>query len=232
MGLAGDVVHRAVFVAPGPGVAEPKAGQHKTIGGLRSAIGQCDSGQYVVRVRLGVFNHDIKVAVVVKNAGVQQLILEIKKSPTPALRHKISVWVLRLGVLIKHLHVAVGGGAVEIEVVFLDVFAVISLGSGQTEHALFQDRIFTVPQCQGETDILIAVRNPGDAVFAPAVGPTAGVIVRKIIPGTAVGAVVFAHGSPGSLAEIRSPFFPVCFAIAVFGKSLMFGCNFHISTPN
>src|SRR5205823_665802 len=60
------------------------------------------------------------------------------------------------------------------------------------------------------------------AVLVPAIGSGASVIMRQIFPGRAVGTVVFAHGPPGSLAEIRSPTLPVLLALPVFLQALRF----------
>ena len=40
------------------------------------------------------------------------------------------------------------------------------------------------------------VADAGQAVFAPAIGAAAGVIVRQIIPGRAAGAIIFADAYP------------------------------------
>ena len=42
------------------------------------------------------------------------------------------------------------GRAVEVEVVFLDVFAVIALAVGQSEQPFFEDGIVAIPQRQAE----------------------------------------------------------------------------------
>ena len=56
----------------------------------------------------------------------------------------------RLRVLVEVLHVRVRRRAVEVEVVLLDVLAVIPLAVGQAEQPLLEDRILPVPQRQGE----------------------------------------------------------------------------------
>ena len=57
--------------------------------------------------------------------------------------------------------------------------------------------------------MLLFIAKAADAVFVPAIGSAAGVIVGKIVPGVAVGAIVFAHGAPGPLAEVRAPALPI-----------------------
>jgi hypothetical protein len=51
----------------------------------------------------------------------------------------------------------VRGRGVEIEIAFLDVLAVIALNFGEAEKTLLENRIFTVPESDGETERLLAV---------------------------------------------------------------------------
>ena len=81
----------------------------------------------------------------------------------------------------------------------------IAFRAGDSEEAFLQDRIDAVPEGERETQALVIVADAGDAVFGPAIGARAGVIVREVIPGRAVGAVVFARIAPGSFREIRTP---------------------------
>src|SRR5262249_22125385 len=98
--------------------------------------------------------------------------------------------------------------AVEVEVVFLDVLAVIALAVGETEQSLFEDGIVAVPQGEREAELLLIVGYAGQTVLAPAVGAGAGLIVAEVVPGVAAFAVVLADGSPLAFAEIGSPLFP------------------------
>ena len=112
---------------------------------------------------------------------------------------------------------------VQVEVAFLAVLAVISFVAGEAEEPLLQNRIAPIPHRDREADLLMPVRNARDSVFVPAVGFGASVIVRDIFPSGAVLAIVLAHGSPGALAEIRSPALPMRLAVSGFFESLMFG---------
>ena len=46
---------------------------------------------------------------------------------------------------------------IEIEIVLLDVFAVIAFVAGQSEQPLLEDRIFAVPEGESKTDVLVPV---------------------------------------------------------------------------
>src|SRR5271165_4681604 len=60
--------------------------------------------------------------------------------------------------------------------------------------------------------MLPIVADAPKTILAPTIGPRARMIVGEVIPGLAVGAVVFAHGSPRPLGEIGSPQPPVLFS--------------------
>ena len=72
----------------------------------------------------------------------------------------------------------------------------IPLGIGQAEKTFFQKGIFFIPKSNRETDVLVAIAETGDAVFAPAIRSRTRMVVRKIVPGVAVRAVIFANRSP------------------------------------
>ena len=114
-----------------------------------------------------------------------------------------------LRVLVQHPHVGMGRRRVEVEVVLLDVLAVVALGPGQAEEALLQDRVLPVPQRQREADLLLAIADAGDAVLVPAIGARSGMVVREVFPRLAVLAVVLAHGAPCAIADVRAPSAPV-----------------------
>ena len=80
----------------------------------------------------------------------------------------------RLRVLVEVLHVRVRRRGVEVEVVLLDVLAVVALAVGQAEQPLLEDRVLAVPQGQREAELLLVVGDAGEAVLAPAVGAASG----------------------------------------------------------
>src|SRR5262249_39509619 len=98
---------------------------------------------------------------------------------------------------------------VEIEVAFLAVLAMIAFRAGQTKQALLEDRILAVPQRQGKAQAALPVADPQQAVLAPAVGAAAGVVVGQVAPGRSVRRVVFAHGAPLALGQVRPPALPI-----------------------
>src|SRR5580698_2347577 len=100
--------------------------------------------------------------------------------------------------------------AVEVEVVLLDVLAVVSLRVGQPEEALLEDRVAPVPEREREAERLAVVGDTGDPVLAPPVGERPREIVTEVAPGVPFRAVVLAHRPPLPLAQVRSPFFPGC----------------------
>jgi hypothetical protein len=60
------------------------------------------------------------------------------------------------------------GGAVQVEIAFLDIFGVIALIAGQSEKAFLEERVFAVPEREGEADFLMTVADACNAVLIPA----------------------------------------------------------------
>src|SRR5215831_2489827 len=116
---------------------------------------------------------------------------------------------------------------VEEEVVFLDILTVIPLLIRQAKHALFEDRVLSIPQSHGQTEVLLVITKAPHTVFVPAIRPAAGMVVGERVPGVPVGAVVLTHGSPGALAEIGTPALPIGLARLMFYQATLFGVAGH-----
>ena len=207
---------------PRPVVAEPQRRQEVQVGRVRSAVGRGDLHQDVVGRALGVLDEHVEVPVVVEDAGIEQLVLHVVARALAVRPYKVAVGIGRLRVLVEIFHVRVGRRAIEVEVVLLHVLAVVALAVGQPEEPLLEDGILAVPQGQAEAEALLVVGDAGDAVFAPAVGAGAGVIVGEEVPGVARFAVVLAHRAPLAFAEIRPPLLPGGGSGAGFFQSSVF----------
>src|SRR6516162_8910073 len=120
-----------------------------------------------------------------------------------------------------------GRRAVEKKIVFFYILAVIPLLIGQTEHPLFKDAILFIPQCHGQADMLLVIAKSTNAVFVPAIGSVAGMVMRKIVPGITVCAVVFAHGSPGALTKIGTPTLPIGLACEILSQATLLSIGGH-----
>jgi len=101
-----------------------------------------------------------------------------------------------------------GRRAVQVEIILLDVLAVVALTVGQAEEPFLQDGILAVPQRQGEAETLVVVGDAGQAVLAPAVGAGAGLVVIEVVPGVAALAVVLADSAPLAFAQVGAPLLP------------------------
>src|SRR5262245_55408838 len=99
--------------------------------------------------------------------------------------------------------------AVEVEVVLLDVLAVVALAVRESEETLLENRVLAVPQGQSKAEPLLVVGEPRQAVLAPAIRARPRLVMGEIVPGVAVLAVVLAHRAPLPLAEIGTPFPPL-----------------------
>jgi hypothetical protein len=182
--------------------------------GLRPAVDGGDARQDVVRPGLGVLDEHVEVAVLGEDAGIHQLVFHVQLAALPVDPHQLLVGEGPLRILVEHAHVGVGGRAVQVVVVLLDVFAVVALRSGQAEEPLFEDGVLPVPQRQGEAQVLAVVADAAQAILIPAVNARARLVVGEEVPGLPGGAIVLAHAAPGALAEIGPPAAPARAVVA------------------
>ncbi len=219
---------RAAFVGalPGPSVAKEQLRQDVQDRGLRATIGDRQPNQHIIGRRFGILGHHVEVSRIVKGRCVGQFVFGFGAIATATDVDQLLVGIATLRVLVQRLHVAVRRRAIEIVVALFDVFAVIAFGSGDAEQSFFQDRIATVPKPDRKTESTFAITDPQQAVFAPAVGAAAGVIVRKIAPRrVAALAVVLANGAPLAFGQVGSPTLPVLLALFALMQSFVFGSH-------
>ena len=201
---------------PRPGVPEPERRQQVQLGRLRTAVPDRQAHEDIVGRGLRVLDLDVEVPVLLEHAGVEQLELGGGAAPTAVFNDQALVRVGPLGVLVEPLHVRVGRGGVEVEVILLDVLAVVTLDAAEAEEAFLEDRVPAVPERQREAEPLVVVRDAGEPVLAPSVGARTRVVVGEGFPGRAVLRVVFAHRAPLAFAQVGAPALPVCRALARF----------------
>ncbi len=155
---------------PRPCVAEPHGGQQVDGRRLRAAVLDRDLDEDVLRAGLRILDEDVEVAALGKDARVEQLVLGLLDRAPAVLLDQLPVRVFRVRVLVQVLHVRVRRRRVEVEPVLLDVLAVVALGVRQAEGPLLEDRVLPVPEREREADELVAVGDPAEAVFVPAIG--------------------------------------------------------------
>src|SRR5271169_1771376 len=107
--------------------------------GIRSAVDGLNAHAKILCRRLAVFDKYVEIAVLVENPGVQKFELKSSPSALPVFLQQPLVWVPRLRVFVEVLHVGMGRSAVEVEVVFLGVFAMIAFAGRQTKDWLLQN---------------------------------------------------------------------------------------------
>ena len=213
-----------------PGVAKPERRQHVQRRRLRPTIPDRDLNQDVFRGCLGVFDEHVEVAVLIEHARIKQLIFQLVASPRAVCPHEFIVRIGALRILVEILQIRVRRGRVEIEVVLLDVLAMVAFAVGEAEQALLENRIGAVPQRQGDAQLLLVVAESCKSVLAPAIRARARVIMGEVVPRVAGGAVVLAHRSPLALAEIRPPPLPCLSAFSRGLQAIVFVLGAHRST--
>src|ERR1700735_4346752 len=85
----------------------------------------------------------------------------------------------------------------------------VALRAGQPERPLLEDRIASVPQREPQAQPLLDVGKAGQAILAPPVRLGPGLVVREIVPGIPVRAVVPPDRAPLTLAHVGAPQVPV-----------------------
>src|SRR5262245_29397041 len=215
--------------APRPRVAVPEVRQNMDRRRLRSAIDDFDPAKNVFGIVLGVFDEYVEVPFVAEGVAkrVEQLVLGILSTAAPVLRDEIVVGEFGLRVLVEHPRVGVRGRVVEVEEVLFYVLAVIAFKVGHAEQPLLQNRVATVPQRDAEAEVLLAVAEAGDGIFIPAICAATSVVVWKVLPRVAVGAVVLAHCSPRAVADVGAPPLPIRTSRRVFREPPLFGAVRH-----
>ncbi len=198
----------AVVQAPGPGVAEPQRRQHVERGFVRAGVADPHADADVVGAGLGIVDGDVPVAVVVQDAGVQQLELGVVPAAGPVLAQQPLVRELPLWVEVGPAHPRVRRRRVQVPPQLLGVLAVVALVAGEAEDPFLQDRIGSVPEREGEAQPLLVVAHPCEAVLVPAVGAGSGVVVGQVLPRRPTLAVVLPHRAPGPFGEVRAPALP------------------------
>ena len=129
------------------------------LGILRATIVDRDSNQRIFWICLGILHKDVEVSIVIENTRVEKFVLKLLPRTPPIGFHQIAIGIFTLRVFVQVLHVRVRRSAIDIEVIFFDVFAVVGLTVRQAKHAFFQDRVATIPQgyCKAKQLLIVAV---------------------------------------------------------------------------
>src|SRR5580704_13591795 len=114
-------------------------------GRFRTAVYGGDLDEYVFDIGLGVFNKNIEVPVLRKNASVEKLEFGFLAAAPPVFLDEAGIGKFRMRIFVKHAHVTVSGSRVLIEVILLHILAVIALVSREAKEPFFKDGIAAVP---------------------------------------------------------------------------------------
>ncbi len=140
-------------------------------GGFSTTVKYCHSDQDIFRGGFGVLHKNVKVLIAVKNTSIKKLIFRIKEPAYAVGDHQVLIRVCLLRILVKVLHIGVGRSGIEIEIILLDVLAMVTLAVGQTEQPLLQYRVFAVPEGNSKAEQLFVIRDACQAVFSPFICP-------------------------------------------------------------
>jgi hypothetical protein len=210
------------FGSKSPGVPEPDSGKDVEWGVIRAVIGDGDFPEDVVGGAFRNFLLDIEKAVFLKDTCILELIFAFFATAPAVFRDQVLVRVAFVGVTIEGFRVGVGGGAILVIIALLDVFPVVPLGAGESEESLLEDGVLGVPQGDRETETALAITPPLQAVFTPAIGTAAGVIMGEGFPAASIGRIVLANRAPLTFRQVGTPPLPIGGACLVFSQTLFF----------
>ena len=135
-----------LLVTPVPDIAQPERRNQAELRLISTAVDHANADEQVFGAGFGVINEDVEVAVVIKDAGLHQLVFGLVAATATVLFQQVLVGEFLLRVLVQPPHEAVGWGIEQMKEIVLEVFAVVALTIGQAKGPLFQDRVTAIPK--------------------------------------------------------------------------------------
>jgi len=129
---------------PTPRVAQHQLGDQVQRRG-RTVVPRGDLHENVARFDLGILHEDIEITILGEHARVQQFVFRNIGSAPRILRNQIRVGKCSVRIFIEHLQVGMRRRRIQVKIMLFHILAVIALGVGQTEQALFQNRVGAIP---------------------------------------------------------------------------------------
>src|SRR6266487_136356 len=178
--------------APDPGVPKPERRQKVKLAGFWPAICDSNTNQDIVGRAFRVLGKNIEIAVLLKNSRVHQFKLRCISSPAPILGDQLAIRKLGLRIFVERLQVGSRRRGIQIEIFLLDVLAMVALRTGQTEEPLFENWITAIPESQPNANPALTISDAEKSVLTPAISPTPGMVMGKMLPGLPVRRVILA----------------------------------------
>src|SRR5215469_10847420 len=175
------------------------------LGRFRPTVGNGDSDQDFLGRFLGILHVNVKIAVVVKNTRIYELVLRLVAGPLTVGLYQIRVRIRFLRIFVEPFHVGMRWRRIEIEIILLNVLAVVTLAVSESKEPFFENRISPVPQREREAQLLILVGETRQSVLAPMVGTRSRLVMGEVAPRVAIFAVILPYSPPLALGQIGSP---------------------------
>ena len=136
---------------PRPCVAKPKLWQKVKRGLVWPAVPDRNKHVHCRRIDPRVLDEDVKVAILVEDSRIDELVFPLMLPPGAIGFDKIRIRKFRLRIFVEHFQVGVGGGGIQVVIELLAIFSVIALRIGKAKETFFEDWITPVPESEGET---------------------------------------------------------------------------------
>jgi hypothetical protein len=92
-----------------------------------------------------------------EDARVSQFELRSREPSPTILFYELTARKFGLRIFVKCSRIRIGRSSIQVIIVFLNVFSMVSFRAGETKKAFLQDRIVSVPECERKTKPALAV---------------------------------------------------------------------------
>src|SRR6266487_3198782 len=158
-----------MFPAPAPRIAKPECWQNVQVSRLRSAVESSDADENIIGTSFGIFDKNIEVAILTKDACIEQLIFGHALAALTIGFNQISVRKCALRIFIQHLHIRMGWRGIKIKIVFFHILAMIALRASQAKETFFENSILPIPERKRETQTLLIVADASQSILIPTI---------------------------------------------------------------
>src|SRR6266487_2060691 len=110
-----------MFPAPAPRIAKPEGWQNVQVSRLRSAVESSDADENIIGTSFGIFDKNIEVAILTKDACIEQLIFGHALAALTVDLNEVGIRKSVLRVFVEHLHIRMSRRGIKIKIIFLHI---------------------------------------------------------------------------------------------------------------
>src|SRR5947199_9175229 len=100
-------------MSPGPSVTQPEGREHMQRRCIWTVICRSDTNEDILWIDFSILDHNVEVAIIRKNARVDEFVFRFTSPATAILRRQLSVGESALRILVQGLHIGMVGSTVK-----------------------------------------------------------------------------------------------------------------------